>query len=165
MLIKDRIKRFDRVKANTLAPNPLNWRTHPVEQMDALRGILSEVGFAGAELCRELPDGTLQLIDGHLRAEIMGDNLVPVLVLDVTEAEANKLLATFDPLSAMAEVNRENLDSLLRSVETGNEALSQMLAKLAEDAGIVSPEFAVSDNQGRLDEKALHTCPECGHEF
>jgi hypothetical protein len=41
---------------------------------------------------RELPDGRLQLIDGHLRAETTLDDVVPVLVLDVIEEEADKLL-------------------------------------------------------------------------
>ncbi len=43
------------------------------------------------------------LMDGHLRAETTADQLVPVLVLDANEAEANKLLATLDPLAGMAE--------------------------------------------------------------
>ena len=100
--IRDRIKELRRVPASELHPNPLNWRTHPKEQLDAIRGILAEVGFAGAELARELPDGSLQLIDGHARAEVAGDAIVPVLVLDVTEDEAKKILATLDPIGAMA---------------------------------------------------------------
>ena len=137
MKIRDRIKELRRVKASELHPNPKNWRTHPKEQLDALRGILSEIGFAGAELARELPDGSLQLIDGHARAEIAGDAEVPVLVLDVSEAEANKILATFDPLGAMAEADAVQLAELLREVETGSQALADMLTDLAEDNGIL----------------------------
>lgn len=166
MKIRDRIKELRRVSASELLPNPKNWRTHPESQANALRGILSEVGIAGAVLARETPHG-LMLIDGHLRVETLGDGIVPVLVLDVSEAEADKLLATFDPLSAMAEVDTKQLDSLLREVQTGSEELAQMLATLAEDAGIVPPDFqpAGIDEQGRLDEKSKITCPECGHEF
>jgi hypothetical protein len=51
MKIKDRIKRFDRIYAKDLAPNPKNWRTHPTQQIDALKGVLAEIGFAGAILC------------------------------------------------------------------------------------------------------------------
>lgn len=121
--------------ANELRPNPKNWRTHPKAQMDALRGLLAEVGFAGAELARELPDGSLMLIDGHARAEIMGVEPVPVLVLDVSEAEADKILATFDPVSAMAGADTAQLDALLRTVETGSEDVAKMLESLAKDAG------------------------------
>jgi DNA modification methylase len=137
MKIRDRIKELRRVKASELHPNPKNWRTHPKQQLDALRGILAEVGFAGAELARELPDGSLQLIDGHARAEIAGDAEIPVLILDVTESEADKILATFDPLGSMAEADAGKLEELLREVQTGSEALAEMLAELAEDNGIL----------------------------
>ena len=145
MNIRDRIKELRRVPANELRPNPKNWRTHPEKQLNAIRGVLAEVGFAGAELARELDDGTLELIDGHARAEVAGTAEVPVLVLDVNEAEANKILATFDPIGAMAESDAAKLDSVLREVETANEDLSQMIADLANDAGLylddVSPEI------------------------
>jgi DNA modification methylase len=57
-------------------------------------------------------------------------------VLDVDEAEALKLLATYDPLSAMAEADPAILDDLLREVETANEALRKMLDELAEESGV-----------------------------
>jgi hypothetical protein len=165
--IRDRIKELRRVPASSLRPNPKNWRTHPKEQADALRGTLAEIGFAEALVARELPDGTLELIDGHLRAETVGDTAVPVLVLDVDEAEADKLLATLDPLAALAGVDASKLEDLLASVETDSEAMRKMLDDLASEAGITSPEFspATLDEQGRLDKKAPIQCPECGHEF
>ena len=136
MNIRDRIKELRRVPANELRPNPRNWRTHPEKQLNAIRGVLAEVGFAGAELARELEDGTLELIDGHARAEVAGTAEVPVLVLDVNEAEANKILATFDPIGAMADSDAAKLDAVLRDVETANEDLSQMIADLANEAGL-----------------------------
>jgi ParB-like chromosome segregation protein Spo0J len=135
-IIRDRIRELRRVPASELLPHPRNWRLHPASQRAALEGVLSEVGFADALLARELPDGRLELLDGHLRAETAPDQLVPVLVLDVDEAEANKILLTLDPLAAMADVNQEQLDSLLREVETGSAAVEAMLAELAADAGI-----------------------------
>ena len=167
MKIRDRIVELVRVPASELLPNPKNWRTHPTAQADALKGVLAEVGIADAVIARRLEDGQLMLLDGHLRTETLGDQLVPVLVLDVDEAEGDKILATLDPLAALAETNAANLDALLRSVDTGNEALSQMLADLAEDAGIIPPDFgpASAEDQGRLDQKSKTTCPECGHEF
>ncbi len=108
---------------------------HPRRQQEALRGILAEVGFADALLARELPDGRLQLIDGHLRAETTPDQLVPVLVLDVTEAEASKLLASLDPLAALAEADAAKLEELLQEFHTENAALAAMLGELAQAAG------------------------------
>ncbi len=134
MKIRDRIKEFRRVKASEILPNPKNWRTHPKAQKEALQGLLAEIGFAGAVLARETPHG-LMLIDGHLRTETAVDAEIPVLILDVDEKEANKILATFDPISAMADSDAAALDALLRDVETSNEAVANMLDELAKDAG------------------------------
>jgi DNA modification methylase len=134
MQIRDRVRELRRVRAGDLTPNPKNWRTHPKAQADALRGILAEVGYADALLARELPDGSLILVDGHLRAETTPEQEVPVLVLDINESEADKLLLSLDPLAALAETNAVALDALLREVDTGSEGLQQMYADMAEAA-------------------------------
>jgi hypothetical protein len=141
MNIRNRVKSLRMVPASDLKPNPKNWRTHPKAQQDALRGVLAEVGLADACLARELPDGSLMLIDGHLRAETLGDGDVPVLILDVNEAEADKILATLDPLAAMANSDAVQLDALLRTVQTGNESLQQMLADTAAQAGLYTDQW------------------------
>src|SRR5580704_7471184 len=110
MEIRDRIIELRRVRASELIPNPCNYRRHPREQSAALKGLLTEIGYAGALLARELPDGKLMLIDGHLRAETTPDAIVPVLVLDVTEEEADKILLTFDPVSAMALADKAQME-------------------------------------------------------
>lgn len=137
MHVKDRIKELRRVRASELRPNPRNWRTHPPEQQDALRGVLAEVGYADALIARETEDGGLELIDGHLRAETTPDAEVPVLVLDVSESEAAKILATLDPLSGMAGIDEGKLKDLLAGVSTQNEALAKMLDDLAKEAGAI----------------------------
>jgi DNA modification methylase len=146
MKLRDRIKELRRVPASELLPNPRNWRTHPKAQRDALRGILAEVGIADAVLARETPAG-LMLIDGHLRAETASDAILPVLILDVDEAEADKLLATLDPLAAMAEADAVKLDALLREVDTGSEAIQGMLAELADDAGLYQDEKEIVEDE------------------
>ncbi len=95
-----------------------------------MRGLLAEIGYADALFARELPDGSLQLIDGHLRAETTPDALVPVLVLDVDDREALKLLATLDPLAAMAGADAELLGALLEDVATDNRDVQAMLDQL-----------------------------------
>ncbi len=140
MNIRNRVKELRYVPASQLQPNPKNWRTHPEGQANALRGILAEVGIAGAVLAYETPEGGLKLIDGHLRAETLGNADVPVLVLDVNEAEADKLLATIDPLGAMAEADADKLRELLKEVETASEDLANMFTELAEEAGMFEEE-------------------------
>lgn len=132
MQVRDRIKELRRVKAADLIPNPKNWRIHPPAQADALRGVLSEIGYADALLVRETPEG-LMLVDGHLRAETTPEAEVPVLVLDVTEAEADKMLATLDPLAGMATADAGALAGLLGSIETESDAVAALLKTLAKD--------------------------------
>ena len=134
MLIRDRIKEFRRVSATTLLPHPKNWRVHNDRQRSILRGIFAEVGYADALLVRELSDGSLQLIDGHLRAETTPEQQVPVLVLDLNDAEADKLLAVLDPLAAIAETNQTMLDSLLANIETENVAVQEFLRGMADSS-------------------------------
>lgn len=135
MPIRDRIRELRRVPARELRPNPRNWRMHPESQRAALRSLLAEVGYAGALLARELEDGSLELIDGHLRAETTPDEVVPVLVLDVNAAEAEKILLTHDPLAAMAVTDTEQLAALLAEVELISPELEELLQQL------VHPQF------------------------
>jgi DNA modification methylase len=133
MKIRDRVKSLVRVRAGDLLPNPKNWRRHPKVQADALRGILAEVGFADALLARETPAG-LMLIDGHLRAETTPDMEVPVLILDLSEAESEKLLLVLDPLASMAETDKTSVDALLATVHTDSVAVAAMLEQIAGEA-------------------------------
>jgi hypothetical protein len=164
MHIRDRIKDLRRVKASELRPHPKNWRTHPAAQQDALRGVLAEIGYAGALLARELPDGSLQLIDGHLRAETTPDADVPVLVLDLDEQEAAKLLALHDPLAAMAEANDEVLAELLAQVETENDAVQSLLDRMLGDSELVPDETDPDSEKAVAIPEAFQVVVECRDE-
>jgi hypothetical protein len=71
-----------------------------------MQGILAEVGYADALLAVETPEG-LGLVDGHLRAGLDPDQIVPVLIMDLDPAEAAKVMLTLDPLAAMAEADKD----------------------------------------------------------
>jgi hypothetical protein len=77
-----------------LTAHPGNWREHPAAQAEALKGVLAEVGIAGALLAyrSERQGGALVVIDGHLRKDAAPQRW-PVLILDVDDAEADYLLA------------------------------------------------------------------------
>ena len=126
-----------------------------------MRGVLEDIGFADAMIARETPDG-LELIDGHLRQEVMGDQPVPVLIVDVTEEEADKMLLTLDPLAAMARPDRDQLLNLLQSVEIENNAVNIMLDALinGESEPLAWPGIAptldeLTNTYGDLDEELL----------
>jgi ParB family chromosome partitioning protein len=169
--IQDRIKEIRKIKASELTPHSRNWRVHPKMQEKAMRGVLSDIGAADVLKAYYAEDGNLTLLDGHLRREVAPDFEWTVAILDFNEAEATEYLLTYDPLSAMAEADKEKLDGLLREMQTGDSAVQEMLAEMASKAGlyfdIEPPDFdpVGEDEQGRLDQKKPVICPECGHEF
>jgi hypothetical protein len=131
MLVRDRIQGFCRVPASRLEPHPRNWRAHPARQRLAMSAVLKEIGYAGALIARELPDGRLQLIDGHLRAETTPEQEVPVLLVDLSDQEALKLLAIFDPLSGLAEANGAALRALAAELQKAAPILQETLREAA----------------------------------
>ncbi|MFK7776852.1 MAG: ParB N-terminal domain-containing protein [Gimesia sp.] len=133
MTLKDRIKSFRRIKASQLKRNLKNWRIHTESQETALRAILNEVGFASACLVRDCKDGTFELIDGHLRADIAEEEKVPCLILDVTKSEAEKILATFDNITSMADSDQAALDSLITSISTDSKDLLALFDVLSSN--------------------------------
>lgn len=163
---QNRITRYGEASPDQLLAHPLNFRTHPKHQQDALSGVLHDVGVVQNIIVNER---TGHVVDGHLRISLaLRDKqpTVPVTYVDLSEAEEALILATLDPISALADADSDKLRQLLEDVSTGDAALMQMLSDLAEESGVV-PDFdpVGIDEQGRLDEKAKVTCPECGHEF
>ncbi len=149
---RNRIKALEYVNAADLTAHPGNWREHPAAQAEALKGVLAEVGIAGALLAyrSERQGGALVVIDGHLRKDAAPQKW-PVLILDVDDAEADYLLAVVDPLAAMAVADAGALDALLSSVQSGEAAVQAMLAELAAGAGLYQPQDDPQDAEPQID--------------
>jgi hypothetical protein len=126
MTVRNRIKEHRRVRAGDLVPHELNPRTHTDTQRAALQALYEEVGFARSLLAYELPDGRLKLIDGHLRASLDADQEVDVEVLDVSDAEARKLLLSIDPLAQLADYDQQALEQLRAVTASDSEALQAL---------------------------------------
>jgi hypothetical protein len=162
----NRIIGYGTKAADQFEANPLNYRTHPERQRKAVQASLRELGWIGVVVENRT---TGRLIDGHERVwqALKGNENVPYIEVELSEEEERLALAVFDPITYMAETDSAILDALLREVNTGEEALQELLAGLAEDAGIVPPDFMPVDasEQPRLDQKKSVTCPHCGEEF
>ena len=116
---------------NQLLANPSNWRIHPKAQQQALAGVLDQVGWVAQVLVNQR---TGHVVDGHLRVAIAisrSEPFVPVLYVDLSEDEERLVLASLDPLAAMATTDEAKLRELLAEVSVGSEALAAMLAALA----------------------------------
>jgi DNA modification methylase len=152
--IQDRIKEIRKIKASELTPHSRNWRLHPKMQEKAMRGVLSDIGAADVLKAYYAEDGKLTLLDGHLRREVAPDFEWTVAILDFNEAEATEYLLTYDPLSAMAEADKEKMDALLRDISTDNQAVQEMLAEMAEKAGLYFGKEEPPEDPGAQIDKA-----------
>ena len=117
-----------------LLANPANWRIHPKAQQDALAGVLAEVGWVQSVIVNKR---TGHLVDGHLRVTIAlrdGAESIPVVYVDLTPEEESLVLATIDPLAAMAATDGVKLAELLSGVSFDNAGLEGILGDLAIEA-------------------------------
>jgi DNA modification methylase len=112
-----------------LLPNPRNWRVHSAAQQGALSQVLGEVGLVQSVIVNRT---TGHLIDGHLRIELakaQGQPAVPVVYVELSDEEERIVLASLDPIGAMASVDREKLAELLSGI--ANPDLAELLDAVA----------------------------------
>ena len=137
---RNRIVGYSEEEPDQLLANPSNWRIHPAAQQNALSGVLKEVGLVQNVVANRT---TGHLVDGHLRVMLaMRENqpVVPVTWVELSEEEEHLILASLDPLAAMATADAGALDALLSSVQSGGAAVTAMLAELAARSSIPDPD-------------------------
>jgi hypothetical protein len=78
-----------------------------------------------------MPNAKLQLIDGHARRLVTPDSLVPVLIVDLDEEEANLVLLTLDPIAGLAEASGETLKALIEIAHSDSEAVQALIEHIA----------------------------------
>lgn len=174
------------VRASSLKIHPKNWRTHPEYQSTAVRKILERIGWVDALKCRELPDGSLELFDGHLRRDLAEGEEVPVLVSRLTDAETDEILAMYDQVSTLAVPDVAKLADLLGGLKAIDVPLVELgwpQYKLDQlTATVYTPPAGVSNSDGDdrsngaaqppaefpavgEDIKTEHCCPKCGYRW
>lgn len=127
----NRIVEYAEVDPKHLIPNPKNWRTHSSTQSSVLKGVMNEVGIVQNVIVNRK---TGRLIDGHLRVELAiktNQATVPVTYVEVEEAEESYLLATLDPISALAGSDVQILQELLTDVKTTDDSVADLIQQLA----------------------------------
>jgi DNA modification methylase len=131
-----------------LAANPANWRAHPRNQRDALAGSLDTVGWVAQVLVNRR---TGYVVDGHARVALAlarKEASVPVLYVDLSPDEERLVLATFDPIGALAGTDGERLTALLAEVAVDDAGLRALLDELAASAP--RPSFTDPDDLPEL---------------
>ena len=121
------------VPAKDLLANPGNWRIHPTEQQQALAKVLDKVGWV-QDVVVNRTSGFI--VDGHLRTVLAAEEnqQVPVAYVELSEAEENLILATFDQITGMAVPDAEKLAALMSDVQTDFPDLSDMLDRIGRSS-------------------------------
>lgn len=130
---KNRIVGYEDVPVDQIQFNPKNWRIHPKHQQDALRGVLNEVGIVQNVIINRT---TGNMLDGHLRVMIAdrnGEETVPATIVDLTQEEEDVILATLDPLAALAATDHDKLDELLQDIKVKDGAVLDILGLGEQD--------------------------------
>lgn len=148
---RNRITGYGSVDPEELLANPLNYRIHPKAQQDALAGTLNQIGWIQDVIVNA---ATGFVLDGHLRVALAlrtHQPEIPVKYVELTPEEEALALATLDPLTSMAGTDAAKLDELLQQVQTDEAAIQEMLAGLAESAGLHAPKDEPSDAKAQID--------------
>lgn len=166
---RSRIVGLEYIPVKDLQVNAKNWRKHPSGQFTAMRAMFEQVGVVAPVIVRKVGN-TYELLDGHLRAEVAKEGKLPAVVVDVSDEEADVILATYDPLSALAEMDGEKLNALMQGLGKDYADLANLVFSpsdlFVEPIELpVMPEtpLAVIDSRAARPKKI--TCPHCGHKF
>jgi ParB-like chromosome segregation protein Spo0J len=93
--------------------------------------MLGSIGKIDAILAYESEKhGGLIIIDGHQRQELA--DTYPVIVLDVSDEEATKILMTYNPIADLATQDHEAYRELLATIEAEDLRQSKELAIIAQ---------------------------------
>ena len=146
-----------------LLANPRNARRHPGVQRDALRESLNKVGWIAPVIVNR---STGFVVDGHARVEealSRGEPAVPVSYVELSPEEEAWVLATFDPIGAMADTDADALAGLLEEVQIDSQGLESMLSELAGQVEPPLPEPGDADVDDDLPQ-LFGVVIECGSE-
>jgi len=160
---RNRITAHGQEVPNQLLANPRNWRIHPQAQQDALAGLLDQVGWVQDVIVNKR---TGHVVDGHLRVSLAisrGEQTIPVVYVDLDEAEEALVLASLDPLAAMAVTDEDALRELIAGADAASEALQALLDGATQSAPAVEPPDAFP-SYGE-DIETAYRCPSCGYEW
>lgn len=144
-----RIVRYALEDPESLLAHPKNPKIHPKAQSDALDAAMREVGILAPVLINEV---TQHCLDGHDRIGLFiarGQKKVPTLYVNVPEEKEGTVLATFDPIGALAVMDQAVLDELIDAAHAQDEVLVQFLANLRSESSLptinVAPKPTLSD--------------------
>lgn len=110
---RTRVTRVAEIDPGQLLANPKNYRIHPRQQAEELERLLVTLGWVKRVIVQE---GSDLVLDGHLRVQLAlrrDEERIPVAYVDVSDEEADLLLAALDASAELAVSDHAKLRALL----------------------------------------------------
>lgn len=142
---RNRIVGHDELDPRVIVLNPKNAKAHPKAQQAAMDGVLEDVGWLEEVTINQR---TGVLLDGHMRvarAIKQGEASVPVKYVDVDPAEEPTILLARDFIGTQAKLEADRVDALMRDASSSNDAVQELLAKIADSVGLYGEEEKKAD--------------------
>lgn len=130
---QNRIVGHTEIDPQELVANPRNWRIHPKVQQEALQGVLDTVGWVDEVIVNKR---TGFVVDGHLRVALAlrnGAKSIPVQYIDVPEDTEMLVLASLDPLAALAVSDTDKLGELIAELQVEDVRVQTLLQGLQDE--------------------------------
>ena len=138
MEMRNRVVEMKQIDASEILDNDANFRIHPKVQQNMMHGILKDIGISGALVAyySERNNGALTIIDGHMRKNMGGQ--WPVCITDLSDDEADQLLAVHDPVGMLAVKDDAKFDDLRSKMDEMDKGILDGIEQLF---GIDDEEF------------------------
>ena len=166
MAWRNRIVGHGEESPDQLLANPRNWRIHPKDQQAALSGVLEQVGLVDDVIVNTT---TGHIVDGHMRVMLaMRDEqpTIPVTYVELSPEEEALILATLDPIGAMAVASASQLESLLEDVSASSDAVNDLLADVLSELPKVAESYSTAGEKlAETGAREDHTFEEWGDKY
>jgi hypothetical protein len=153
---QNRIVKYDNLDPKKVKYNENNYREHPELQRKLIDGVLDDIGWVAPIVINTT---TGNLVDGQMRVEeaiANGEKEIPVVYVNLTKEEENKILATFDPITSFAKEDKGRLQKLLETLNNKNDRVSDLVSRVAKRNRLeFTPEGVEDNHKQKREEKRL----------
>jgi hypothetical protein len=109
---KSRITEYGFINPKDIVLNPYNTKIHPDLQHNAIKALLSDIGWVQSIIINKR---TGNLVDGHDRVKNAiesGEESIPVTYIDITITEEKQLLLLLDEVTTYAIEHSQNIANI-----------------------------------------------------
>ena len=136
---RSRITGSGTLKVAEAKPHELNFRLHPAAQSQALAASLDNVGWVQQVVVNTHHRPPDRRPPARRAGRAARQAELPCVYVELSEDEERLILASLDPIAAMASADREKLQELLASIQSEDEAVRGLLESIARQERIELP--------------------------